>query len=218
MVKASPPSQNSANSSSLAGALSFAMRKYLQDTDDMLPAQVISFNRATNRAQLQIMIPMVTTGGQVQQRAPIASVPVLQLGGGGFVVSFPLQAGDLGWIKASDRDISIFKKTLSSSSGPPTQRFHKFSDAMFIPDSMMNNVTLADSAGFCIQSSDGTLSIAFNSSTDTITIASPTKIILSAPEIDINSPLCKINGIAFGTHVHTGVQTGGGESGGPVNP
>jgi hypothetical protein len=159
----SPPSYNTSDFSTLSAAMNFVLRKYLQDTDDMLPAQVIAYNRTTNRAQVQIMVPMVTTNNQVVQRAPIASVPVLQLGGGGFVVSFPINPGDLGWIKANDRDISIFNATLNNSSGPPTQRLHKFSDAMFIPDTMMNNVTIAseDANNLVIQNTAGTVKLSW---------------------------------------------------------
>jgi len=129
----------------------------------MLPAKVLAYNRTTNRAQLQIMVPMVTTGNQVQQRATIASVPVMQLGGGGFVVSFPISVGDIGWIKANDRDISIFKSTLNNASGPPTQRLHKFSDAVFIPDTMFKDVDIAeeDVDNLVIQNLAGTVKISW---------------------------------------------------------
>ncbi len=158
-VKPSPPSYNTANFPTLNGAIAYALRKFLMDTDDMLPAQVLSYNRTTNRARLQIMVPMVTTGNQVVQRATIASVPVVQLGGGGFVLSFPIAAGDLGWIKANDRDISIFNKTLNNASGPPTARLHKFSDAVFIPDTMLKGVTIADedASNLVIQNYAGTV-------------------------------------------------------------
>jgi hypothetical protein len=166
MTSPSPPSQNLANAGSLNGAISFAFKKMLAGTDDMLPAKVLSYSRTTNRARLQIMVPLVTTGSQVLQRAIVASVPVLQLGGGGFVVSFPIAAGNLGWIKACDRDISQFKSTYSNSSGPPTQRLHSFSDAMFIPDTMLQGVTIAgeDADNLVIQNLAGTVKVSWWSS------------------------------------------------------
>lgn len=216
MAKAGPQSSNPSGQGNLAAAVSYAFKKYLQDTDNQLPAKVLSYSRSTNRARLQIMVPFVTTRNEVQQRAIVASVPVLQLGGGGFLLSFPIAPGDLGWIHACDRDISNFKNTFNSSSGPPTQRMHSFSDAMFVPDSMMQGVTLADNDGVCLQSTDGTLSIVLTG--DEIKITSPNKITFTAPEIDFDSVNCSINGIRFDTHEHTGVQTGPSKTGGPVNP
>jgi hypothetical protein len=163
MVQPGAKSSNPANGGELAGAIAFAFHKFMQATDDMLPAKVLAYDRATNKAKVQIMVPMVTTQNEVQQRAIVASVPVLQLGGGGFVVSFPIAVNDIGWIKANDRDISIFKKTYSASSGPPTQRLHSFEDAMFIPDTMLQGVTIAeeDDANLVIQNYAGDVKISW---------------------------------------------------------
>lgn len=131
----------------LPGTLRYILTKFLQNTDDMLPAKVMAFNRSTNRVNVQPLISIVTTNNNTVQRAPIQSLPVLQLGGGGFVMSFPIATGDLGWIKASDRDISLFLQTVARGAAAPTQpntaRKHNFSDAIFIPDTMLQNVTIA---------------------------------------------------------------------------
>lgn len=158
----SPPSGNPANSTDFTGILRLVLTKFLQYTDDMLPAKIVAYDRATNRAQVQPMIVTVTTDGIRVSRAPVASVPVVQLGGGGFVVSFPIIPGDLGWIKANDRDISLFKQSLSETQ-PNTQRKHTFSDAVFIPDSMMRDVTIAeeDADNLVIQNLAGTVKVSW---------------------------------------------------------
>lgn len=162
MASNSPGSANTADADTLPGMIRFVLTKFLQKTDDMLPAQVIAYDRTTNRAQVQPLVQFVTTANEIVNRAQIASVPVLQLGGGGFVASFPIQTGDLGWIKANDRDISFFKKTLKNSA-PNTQRKHSFEDALFIPDSMFRNVTIAgeDVNNLVIQNNAGTVKIAW---------------------------------------------------------
>lgn len=224
MSEPAPPSSNNANDDSLAGFFSFAMKKFLQGTDDMLPAKVIAYNRQTNRATVQPLIPFVTTSKERVPRARVASIPVLQLGGGGFIVSAPLVPGDLGWIKANDRDISNFKASYSEAT-PNTQRQHKFSDAMFIPDVMMRGVTIAggDSANLVIQSLSGDVKISLG--TDKMTLTAPEIeiiggdiITMTAPEIHFDSPNLDCGGTRFDTHVHTGVQPGGGETGSPTNP
>src|SRR4051794_9047919 len=103
MADSSPPSHNPADNDSMAGMLRLALTKFLQNTDDMLPPRVISSDRATNRASVQPLIAMVTTDNVQISRSQLASVPVLQLGGGDCLLSFPLNSGDLGWIKANDR-------------------------------------------------------------------------------------------------------------------
>src|SRR6516164_6319501 len=106
------PSRHPTNDDSLLGTLNVFFSKFLQNNiDDMLPAQVIKFDRPSNLAQIQPLIPMVTTKGIIIQRAQIMSAPVLQMGGGGFVLNFPIATGDLGFIKSNDRDISTFKQT-----------------------------------------------------------------------------------------------------------
>lgn len=163
MTEATPgiPSINVANYDDLRGCMEFLLGKFLQNTDDMIPAKVIAYNRSTNRAQVQPLIYFVTTSNELVERAQIASVPVLQLGGGGFVLSFPINAGDIGWIKANDRDISLFKKNYVMAA-PNTQRKHSFEDAIFIPDTMKKGVTIAseDAANTVLQNLSGTVKIA----------------------------------------------------------
>lgn len=157
----SPPSRNPAENDSMVGMMRLVLTKFLQNTDDMLPAQVMAYDRSSNLAQVQPLIAMVTTDNIVIQRAQVAAVPVIQVGGGGFVLSFPISTGDLGWIKANDRDISLFKTTYAASS-PNTQRKHSFEDAVFIPDTMMRAVAIApeDAANLVLQNLAGTVKLA----------------------------------------------------------
>lgn len=236
MTTAAPPSGNPADAGSLAGVIRFAFSKIMQQTDDMLPAVVISYNRTTNRAKVQPLISFVNTLNEVTERAAVGSVPVLQLGGGGFVLSFPIKKGDLGWIKANDRDISKFKQNLSISV-PATQRQKTFEDAMFIPDTMFRavNINGEDAENVVLQSLDGTVRIALFED----------KVKITAPEIVLDTPLTTITGelqagtnpsygntasfrgnittthdviaqtVSLHEHTHNGVQTGAGNTGEP---
>lgn len=233
----SPPSMNLADLADPIGIVRLILTKFLQGVDDMLPAQVISYNRTTNLAQVQPLIVMVTTDNIQVQRGQIASVPVQIPGGGDFILSFPIKAGDLGWIKANDRDISLFKQ-FHESSPPNTQRKHSFEDALFIPDNMMQGVTInsEDANNLVIQSLDGTVRVALWSD----------RVKITAPQIILDSPLTTCTGefiagtnpaytqtatfngniittgdviadsISLVTHVHGGVQTGSGDTGAPV--
>lgn len=141
----SPPSRNPTVDKKLRTVLRFAFGKMVQETlDDMLPAMIIAYDRTTNMASVQPLISMVTTLNEIKPRGPIARVPVLQIGGGGFVLNFPIEPGDLGWIKANDSDISLFTQFWRMVT-PNTGRMHSFEDCLFIPSIL---------TGFTIQSPD----------------------------------------------------------------
>lgn len=154
------PSIDPADNGSLAGTFRFILKKFMQNVDGMLPAQVTAYDRETNRATVQILIQVVGTDGTVVSRPLIASVPVLVLGSGGFMVNFPINAGDYGWIHASDRDISIFLQGYTESQ-PNTERVKSFSDGMFIPDVMRDyTINAEDDDRMVISSVDGLTRIA----------------------------------------------------------
>jgi len=156
------PSNNPANEDTLAGLFRHVFNKLMQGVDGMLPARVVAFNNDRNnpRVTVQPLIAMVTTGEAQVSRAQVASLPVFQFGAGGHMLSFPITTGSLGWILASDRDISIFLQGYELSR-PQTFRKQNFADSVFIPD-MMTDYTInpedADNAVF--QSAEGDVRVA----------------------------------------------------------
>lgn len=195
-----PPSIDPAARTDIPGTVKFILNKFLQGVDSMLPAKVIAYDYQTNRASVQPMIDMVTTNKKRIARAPIASVPVYQASAGGFIVRLPVQSGDLGWIKANARDISLFLQTLQKSP-PNSDRLHDFSDAVFYPDAINKGVVIdpADKDALVLQTVDGT-----------------TKMVMSPGTIALTSTNLTHNGKNIGsTHVH--INGGGvGNSGVPA--
>lgn len=160
---------NPANLDNLAGAFNFILKKNLQNTDDMLPAQIVAYDSATNLATVKILISIVLYDDTIVQRPQLASVPVLTYGGGGFSFVFPYKAGDLGWIKASDRDISTFLQSFKETI-PATGRLHSFSDGVFIPDVMTGfTVATADAQKLVLQKNDGSVKIALSNTAVEVT-------------------------------------------------
>lgn len=226
------PSRDPANDASLLGMARQVLDKFLQSVDDMLPARVVSYDRATNRVTVIPMVKLLTTDGRQVGRAQIASVPVVRMGGGGAALSFNLQAGDLGWIKANDRDISLIMQAYKDNA-PNTLRKHSFQDAVFIPD-VMTGLTIAgeDAGNATLQTLDGSVKVAIWP--DRVKIAAGALNVIVGPSgitingnVTINGTLAvsgvstltggaTIGGIPFGSHKHTGVQPGGGTSGGPT--
>lgn len=176
------PASDPANNDSLTGLLKHTFNKLLQTTDDMLPAKIIAFDRTTGLARVQPLIYLVDSNGNQHKRAQIASVPVLQIGGGGFFISFPIKPGDLGWIKANDRDISQFLRTYDLAQ-PPTFRIKTFSDALFIPG-ILTGYTIAgeDTDNLTIQNLAGTIKIALGDTT--VKVTSPAVEFTGAITID----------------------------------
>lgn len=229
-----PPSANPADETSMAGMLRLAIAKTLQGIDTMLPARVIAYDRERNRATVQPMIMIGTTTGAKVSRAQVAAVPVFQLAGGGFVMTFPLQPGDLGWLKANDRDVSLFLQSLNEE-WPNTARSRSFADGVFFPD-RLRSFTLdgADADRVVLQSADaaarvsvGADDVRIHAGATTVTVAAD-GVSIEAPAVDVTAPLTTFNGnvnvtgtltvggLPFATHKHAGVSAGTGTSGGPV--
>jgi hypothetical protein len=154
------PSRDPANDDSLLGMARQILDKFLAQVDDMLPARVVSYDRQANRATVVPLVKVLTTDNRQVGRAQIAAVPVMMFGGDGVALSFNLKAGDLGWIKANDRDISILLQSYRESA-PNTLRKHSFQDAVFIPD-VMRGLTLAeeDATHAVLQTLDGSVRLA----------------------------------------------------------
>lgn len=154
------PSRNQANDDELAGLFVEVLDKFLSGIDDMLPAIVEQYDAAANRATVKILIQRLGTDGSLTSRASIASVPVFQMGAGGYVIVSKPKQGDLGWVKATDRDISLFLQSYEESK-PNTLRKHDFADSVFFPDAM-RGYTADSGDGLSIQNLDGTSKIVLN--------------------------------------------------------
>lgn len=167
------PSQDPADTRSLVGSIKFAFKKLLEKVDDMLPAQVIAYEPGPPQfVTVQPLILTVGTSGQTTSAAQYAKIPVLTLGGGGFVIYCPIIPGDIGWLKANDRDISLFIQN-GGPAAPQTNNLHRFSDAVFIPNAVRQFVlSEEDTNNLVLQSIDGVSKISIG--TIKITIASTT--------------------------------------------
>jgi hypothetical protein len=201
------PDIDPANNGTLAGTLQFCFKKFIQNVNGMLPAKVIAYDRITNRVQVQLLISIITTDGNIIPRSQIASLPVLQLGGGGFFLSFNLNTGDLGWVLANDRDISLFLQNYEQAA-PNSARIKNFADGLFIPDIMTGyDIAPEDASSVVLQNLDGTIKISLQS--DRIKLTAPLVEITGGLQVDgvissegsnpltINSPLIANNGISI---------------------
>ncbi len=163
-----------ADNDSMAGLLQYSMQEYMKTIQSVLPAKVINYNASTNRVSVQLLINILTTSGEQIPNTQLASIPVMLLGGGGYCISFNLQQGDLGWVIATDRDISIFLQNYTASA-PGVNTIKNFSSSFFIPDQMQKAAT--SNPGIAVSNASGSV-----------------KITLGSDGIEITSPLTTING------------------------
>ena len=174
MISGNAPDIDPANNDTLAGVMQFAFTKLLQGANGVLPAQVISVSDDRTRVCVQIMIAVVTTSGAQITRPQIAEIPVFTMGGGNLFLSFPIAPGNLGWLVANDRDISLFLQTYKQTA-PNTGRIKNFADAFFLPDIMTGyTINSEDSASAVLSSKDGSTRIAIHPSGIKITAGTVT--------------------------------------------
>lgn len=200
------PNIDPANNDTLAGTLRSVFAQLMRNVDGTLPARVLRYDRDTNRVQVEVLIAMITTSGQQVSRAQIANIPVINLGGGGFLINFPLKAGDLGFIMANDRDISLFLQSFSEAP-PNTNRVKSFSDSIFIP-SVLTDYTIdgADADNMVIQNLDGTVKISLGP--DSVNISSTVGVTIDTPVTTVTGELI-VQGLlrSTGGFASTGIAT-----------
>lgn len=213
------PNTDAADDGSLSGQLGAALKAFfLNQFEGMLPATVVSYNDQTNRAVIKPLVMLGTTSGAKVSRAQVSGIPVYRFGGGGFFMRFPIKAGDFGWIKANDRDISLVFQRGGLEDWPNTTRMHKFSDAMFFPDTFKQWVISGENADKAVwQTMDGETCISLGAGEIKHKVGG-VSISVSASGISLVSPPGTLthNGINIGdTHTHVGPTTA---PPGPVSP
>lgn len=209
----SPPNLDKANDGDFAGVMTDVLQNFLRGVDDMIPAKVVSYDDTTNRAVIKPLVMIGTTDGQKISRAQLSNIPVFRFGGGGFFIRFPVKPGDFGWLKATDRDMSLIMQRGGLEDWPNTLRQHSFSDGMFFPDTLKSWVIDgANADALVIQSLDGSVCVSLHSG----------KVKIEATDIEMVGNMSVTgtmtnNGVNIGsTHVHSGVDSGPSNTGGPL--
>lgn len=189
-----------------------------------LPGRIESYDAATQTANVKPLIKdsFVTDEGEnvVQELPVINAVPVVFPRGGGFMITFPLQAGDHCHLQFNERSIDKFQDGSGDDVDPVDLRMHHLSDAVayvgFYPDSKavadahVSNMVVGKSGGTQIHLADGKIELGEESSADKVALDSKIQTELTR----IATELSALTTWAL-THLHTGVTTGAGVSGVP---
>lgn len=178
------------------------VRNHDLDFECMLPAVVLDYDRATNIVTIQGAVNRIDTDGNSIPRVAM-KVPCFNPCGNGIGINFPIKQGDTGWVIASDRDTSLFLKTLKSEN-PNTGKIHAFDFGFFIPDKIKGfQVAEDDAEALVIQTLDGTTKISIKDgqisvlSANNINIQCSGKIVANAPEIEITAETLHNGNLTF---------------------
>lgn len=179
----STPSYNTADILSETGQLEFFQKILFMKMEKVAPAQIISYDRDKNRATVQILNYSITSTGDKIARKPLNDIPVQVFGGGEFCLSFPIKQGDIGFLIASDSDISVWKKLLQLFA-PATYQKHRYKDGIFFP-LILNGFTFSadENNAVLLTSTDGNTKISLK----------PDYITISAKNTVINTTISEIN-------------------------
>jgi hypothetical protein len=177
-----------------------ATKRSLEVSIPCIVTKVIS----RTKVDVRPLIKIVARDGTSIDRAIIEGLPVFTAGAGDKFISFPVAVGNIGWLNACDRDISLFLQSYGNVE-PPTNRMHSFSDACFLPD-IMTNITVAaeDATAMVIQTRDGTVKIAVDNdeirikNNDAIVVMGVDSIDVSTSSVTINITGSAVTGVAPG--------------------
>ncbi len=172
-------------------------------------------------------------------------VPVQFQRGGGYGFTFPLVSGDEGILLFSSRCIDAWWQS-GGVQPQAEFRMHDLSDGMFLPgvSSVPHVPANISTTTARMWSEDGTLMVELDKPNGTITAKAPVQFVVDSPlthikgaiaidghvsqnpggggTIDFGNANIQTTGtvkqgtVVLGTHTHSGVQTGGGNSGPPV--
>jgi len=214
-------------------SLRMALESYASQLWTALPASVVSVNLTAQTVSVQPTIQgsVADPAGNVRlvNLPVLVDVPLVWPKAGGFALTFPVAAGDEVLVVFSCRCIDSWWQ--SGGIGAPAEaRMHDLSDgfAILAPTSQPKKLSNVSSTNVQLRNYAGDTLVEITPD-GKANITGASEINLTAPVINLTGTMnlngqltqsggsMTIGGVTFGTHKHTGVQTGGGTSGGPTN-
>lgn len=110
--------------------LDFVIEQFLLKTRTIMVAECVEFNEQRNTVSVQPLIQRKGIGETEASNLPIIQdVPVSYYGGGGVVITYKPEKGDVCELWINDRSIEQWKKK-GGITDPQRARHHNFSDAV----------------------------------------------------------------------------------------
>lgn len=183
-------------------------------------AQCIDFNAEKNTVNVQPLLKR-KINGILENMPVITDVPVGFYGAGGMVVTFEPQKGDTCALWISDRSLEQWKLK-GGITDPGMGRHHHFTDAIaYFGLNAFNDAYPEIKSGMDIRSRDGSTSFNVLPGIVNLTINGANVALLSQDQVTFFVPvvapeISTASGINLSTHRHSGVQTGGSNTGIPT--
>ncbi|MGY4696677.1 Gp138 family membrane-puncturing spike protein [Xylella fastidiosa subsp. sandyi] len=204
------------NNASLSAVLQRSTQALAQRLRVALPGQIVRFNPVTQTATVQPLIQQKRNDGSLQPLPVLQDVPVSFPRGGGFVITFPVAAGDECELIFQDRCMDAWFQS-GRASEPVDYRLHDLSDAVACVGiaSLPNVIPRFEMDGVVLRTLDGRAS--FKLDTAGVLTLRGTKLVLDLP-VEFTQGLrghgdVVSNSIGLETHTHDNVENGPGQTG-----
>lgn len=144
----------------LPEAVALAVEAGLMEARTATPAQIQSYSASDQRATVIPLLKRKTAAGVVIEPKPIANVPVSHPRGGGYAITLPLVAGDVGLLICSDRSLDAWLES-GGRVDPRSGRHHQLTDGVFFPGlhHWGDPIATASASELVIAKEDGTAQI-----------------------------------------------------------
>lgn len=180
------------------------------------PAIVQSFDAVKQTVTVKLSVnENLVIAGKITPTAidTLVDVPILIPRAGGFAITFPVAVGDECLVVFGDNCMNSWWQNGGADNVQETRRRHDVSDAfaIFGPTSQPKRLASYVSNALQIRNEDGSVFIEV-SATDVNIFVPGGNVVINGGTVNIGTDTT-IDGKNFLTHVHSGVQTGGGTSG-----
>ena len=231
----SKPNQRPVDVSSEGNALAFSLKNMIGQYSFIDIVRVVEVTGST--ITVISLLHGLTTDSTKIENEPIYGVPYLRLQRGASAVIMDPVADDVGLMAVCDRDITNVKAT-KTDSAPNSKRMHSATDAIYLTGIASLNSEPNQYVHFRDDGIDVVSPLAVTISSPTIELNGDNLVSLNAPQIVLNGQITQgagshagaatfTNGattpqdftagsIGLKTHRHSGVQTGGGNTGAPT--
>lgn len=188
-------------------------------TTTLVQVQAVEEDGDGFKVDVQPMVSQVDGAGNAVAHGIIHDIPVLRVQGGTSALIVAPVVGDIGLAVFCSSDISGVKRAKEPTT-PGSSRRYDWSDGVYI-GGLLNAVATQfirmDDDGITITAAGG----------GAVAINAPGGLVVTAPTASFSAdvtvggdmttgPGSTFNGKSFDTHTHSGVTTGGGNSGPPV--
>lgn len=197
-----------------------------------LPGQVVSFDAVAVTAVVQPAIAGTVSlpdgSHQIVNLPVITDVPVVFPGGGGCRLTFPIAAGDECLLVFASRAIDAWQQSGGVQKASDARK-HDLSDAFAIvgPMSQAHKISGISTTKTQLRSNDGSTFVELDPAGQIVNVTAPGGMTITAPtlhitgNVNVDQTVTATTDVVGGgkslkSHVHSGVQSGGSNSGPPV--